>query len=98
MLSVFYFLSTIFFPGFRITNIVLEGTDKNRELFIYLSPLSEPCRCPCCGSMHITPHSLREKRIRDASILCCKVTLVITYRVIQCKDCGRYATEDLEFV
>ena len=98
MVPEFQFLSTNFYPGFKVTNMVLENNDKNRELFIYLSPLSEPCRCTCCGGMHISTHAVREKRIRDASFLGCQVTLVITYRVIQCNDCGSYATEDIEFI
>ena len=54
MVPEFQFLSTNFYPGFKVTNMVLENNDKNRELFIYLSPLSEPCRCTCCGGMHIS--------------------------------------------
>lgn len=90
------FFSENFFPGFKISDISLSKPEN--EVFIRLEPNSCPS-CPHCHSNDVVVHEYRTKKIRDARILGCLVTLEIVYRVVRCNHCkSRFGTENISFL
>lgn len=91
------FIEKNFFPGFRISNIVISD-DKSKEMTIYLEPKSDPF-CPHCKSHNVVVHEYRQRTVRDEKILGYLVTLVLTYRTIRCNHCThKFSTENIDFL
>ena len=91
------FIEKNFFPGFRISNIVISD-DKSKEMTIYLEPKSAPV-CPHCKSHNVVVHEYRQRTVRDEKILGYLVTLVLTYRTIRCNHCThKFSTENIDFL
>jgi len=86
-------LSSLKYPGYRICRI---GRSPNR-LDIYLEPEGDPI-CPSCGAPCHRIHDIKERTVRDVSVVCQEEVYVhFPVRRVRC-HCGCHKTEVIDWV
>jgi transposase len=86
----------IFFPGFGVEKIIIE--DQKYEMRIFLKHNGKLSSCSKCKSHNLDDVETKQINVRDLDFMRQKTTLILTYKVSKCRDCGQELKDKISFL